>query len=114
MPHPLKLPRVLSTVVPLVRAGNAIINEFVTFSLRRTIGTLQLLRCATRRLPGFTSIIGALNDLSKPGAGLRCIQTVRINWRTFDVIKLPPGKVRSINFPILALCVGGKDERSFT
>lgn len=77
VPDTLELPWVLRTVVELVRGerfagfGRRIVAKLVAFSDGRAVGVL-------RRLPGFESrlmprlaaVVGALNDLSEPAAGL--------------------------------------------
>ena len=60
MPDALELPGMRRAVVPLVRAGNAVVCELVA-----------------DRLPGLAAVVGALDDLSEPAAGLRRIQPVR-------------------------------------
>src|SRR6266576_1398380 len=97
MPDPLEFPRMLRPVVPLVSAGNAVIIEFVTGGF-----------------PGFSAVIRALDDLAKPAAGLRRIQTIRFNRRAFDVINLPTRKVRSVNFPPVALPISSQNECTFS
>src|SRR3954471_2080127 len=113
MPDPFELPRMLSAVVPHVGSRNAVVDEFVALACRHSVRSFQFIRCAPGRLPGFSSVIGSLNHLAKPPAGLRRINTVRIQRRTFQMIKLPARKVRPINFPILALAIGSEDECAF-
>src|SRR5207249_12227352 len=110
MPDPLELPRMLGAVVPLVRARDAVVNEFVTFTHRHTLRTCC--RPATRRVPGFAAVVGTLNDLSEPRAGLRLVQPVLINRRTFHVINLPARKMRAVNLPVFPLLVRCQDERA--
>ena len=38
---------------------------------------------------------------------------VRIDGRALHVIDLPAGEVRAVDVPLLALAVGGEDERAF-
>src|SRR6267143_1877230 len=95
MPDPLELPGMLRAVVPLVCAGDALIGEFIP-----------------DRFPRFAAVFGALNHLTEPTAGLRCINPVRIDGRTFEVIDFPTRKVRAINLPFFALAVRGQDERA--
>src|SRR2546422_11251563 len=110
MPDPLELPWMLCAVIPLMRTWDAIVNEFVTFTHRHTLRSCC--QPATRRVPSFAAVIGALNDLSKPGAGLRRVQSVLINRRTFHVINLPARKMRAVNFPVFPLLVRCQDERA--
>src|ERR1700730_19074259 len=96
MPDTLELPRMLRAIVPLVSAGNTIIIEFVA-----------------DRLPGFSAVIRALHHLAKPAAGLRGVQTVRVNGRAFNVINLQTRKVRSVDFPSVPLPISGQNECTF-
>src|SRR5204863_6143198 len=59
MPDSFELPGMLGAIVPLVSAGDAIVDEFVP-----------------NRFPGFATIVGALHHLSEPTTGLRCIKPV--------------------------------------
>ena len=68
----------LRAVIPLVRAGDTIVGELVA-----------------HRLPGPAAIVGSLDLLPEPAAGLRGINPVRLCGRTLYVINLPPGKVRA-------------------
>src|SRR4051812_17813489 len=103
MPDTFKFPRMLCAVVPHVRARNTVVNEFVTLAFRHSVGSF--FHSTTRRLPGFAAVIGTLNDLAEPCARLRSEDAVRINRRTLHVINFPTGKVRTVNFPVLALAV---------
>src|SRR5258708_3343069 len=64
-------------------------------------------------MPGLAAVVGALNDLSEPTAGLRSVNAIRICERAFKVIHLPASEVRAADFPVLALAVGGKNECAF-
>ena len=57
-------------------------------------------------MPGFAAVVGALNDLAEPSAGLRGVDAIGISGRAFEMIHLPPGKVRAGDVPFLALAVG--------
>src|SRR4051812_28033755 len=100
MPHPLEFPRMLRAVVPLMGTWDAVVHELVAFGFGKAVWPLQLLSTAAWAVPGLTSIIGTLNDLTEPGTGLRYIDPVRISRRTFEVINFPSGKMRSIDLPI--------------
>ena len=56
-------------------------------------------------MPGFAAVVGALNDLAEPAAGLRGVDAIGIGGRSFEVIHLPAGKVRAADFPVFALAV---------
>src|SRR5258708_11712768 len=108
MPHPLELPGMLRTVVELMRgkrlAGSvrSVVDKLVARGLRGAGGS----RLSGRRsglMPGFAAIIGALNDLPKPAAGLRCIQTIRIGGRSPEMVNFPTREVRAAYAPLFAL-----------
>jgi hypothetical protein len=96
MPHPLELPGVLRAIVPLVRAGNAIVCELVP-----------------HRIPRPAAIIGALDHLSEPAARLRGIEPVRVDARALDVIDLPAREMGLADLPLLAPLVRCEDECTF-
>ena len=72
MPDAVELPRMRRAVVPLVRAGHALVHELVA-----------------DRLPGLAAIVGALDDLPKPAAGLRGVEAVGFDGRAFQMVNLP-------------------------
>ena len=75
VPDALELPRVRRAVVPLVRAGIAVVGELVA-----------------DRLPGLAAVVGALDQLPEPAARLRRIDPVRVGRRTLEVVDLPAGE----------------------
>src|SRR3990170_7776459 len=96
MPDALELPRVRRAVVPLVRgqglAGfrRSVVNELVALGLEHAF------RCGgrfaggcSRLVPRLAAVIRALNDLAKPAAALRRINTIRIDGGSLKVIHLP-------------------------
>ena len=95
MPDPRELPRVRRAVVPLVRAGVAVVAELV----------------ADRR-PGPPPVVGPLDQLAEPPAGLGRVQPVRVGGRPRDVVDLPAGEMRAADVPGRAPGVGGEDERA--
>ena len=95
MPDALELPGVRRAVVPLVRAGDAVVDELVA-----------------HRLPRLAAVVGALDHLPEPAAGLRRIQPVRVGGRALEVVDLPAGKVGAADVPPLALAVRRQDERA--
>ena len=119
MPNAFELPRVLCAVVPLVRGqrlagwGRSVVHELVAFTFRHAIRRSRRLSGGGSRLvPGFSAVVGALNDLAEPAAGLRDVDPVRIDRRTFDVVNLPAGEVRAADLPAFAAAVGGEDKRA--
>src|SRR6185503_13150084 len=119
MPDTLKLPRVLRAVIPLVRgegfaaSRGSVIDELVAFAHWRPVGTCRGLAwlCAGL-LPCLTPIVGALDDLPEPTTGLRGVQSVWIDGRTFHMVDLPTSKVRSVDIPPFPFAVRRQDERA--
>ena len=95
MPDPLELPRVRRAVVPLVRAGDAVVDELVA-----------------HRLPGLAAVVGTLDHLPEPAARLRRIQPVRVHRRTLQMVNLPAREVRAADIPLIALAVRCQHERA--
>ena len=95
MPDPGELPRVRRPVVPLVRTWSAVVGEPVAHGL-----------------PGRPAVVGSLDDLARPAAGLRGVQPVRVGRGPFQVIDLPAGEVRPADLPPVPRAVRGQDERA--
>src|ERR1700730_14430020 len=95
MPDALELPGVRLAVVPHVRAGDAVVHELVAHGI-----------------PRLATVVGALDHLPEPAAGLRRIQPVRVNGRALQMVDLPTPKVRAADLPPLALAVRCQDERA--
>src|SRR4030095_13532631 len=114
MPNTLELPGMLSSVIPLMCARNTVVNEFVALAFLHAIGTFQVLRAAPGRVPLFSAVIGTLDDLAEPSTGLRCINPVWIDRRTFYVINFPACKMRAAHFPSFARAICCQDERPFS
>src|SRR5690348_2444231 len=118
MPDSFKFPGMLSAVIPLVCGerlagfGRGVINELVAdFWWHAAITRGR--HASSWSFPGLAAVIRALNNLSKPTARLRRINTVRIGRRSLQVIHLPPGKVGPAYIPIFALSVRRQNERAF-
>src|SRR5215813_8862484 len=118
MPHPLELPGMLCAVVPLMcgeRRGGAVVREFVALTFGPTAGIgRRLTRRRPGLVPGFAAVVGALDHLAEPAAGLRGVDAVGIFRRALEVIDLPPSEVRARNLPVLAFAVSSKDECAFS
>src|SRR4029077_10618005 len=109
----------LGAVVPLVRgkrlAGfrGSIVRKLVALAL----GLLGRLGGApgrrARLMPCLAAVIGTLDDLAKPAAGLRRIDPIGICRRALHVVHLPAGKVRAADVPFVALAICGQDECAF-
>src|SRR5215469_14350769 len=95
VPDPGELPRVRRAVVPLVRAGLALIAEVVA-----------------DRLPGHPAVVGPLDQLAEPAGGLRRVQPVLVGGRSLEVVDLPAGEVRPADLPLLAFPVRTEHERA--
>src|SRR5271166_6055360 len=79
-----------------MRAGIAVIDEFVT-----------------HRLPRETAVIGPLDQLPGPAARLRSVQPVRIHRRTLHMVDFPTSEMRPGNLPLIALSIRTQEERAF-
>src|SRR5215210_1250006 len=95
MPDAGELPGVLRAVVPLVRAGDSVVDELVP-----------------DRIPRPAAVVGTLHRLPEPPAGLRGIEPVRINRRTLQVVHLPAREVGTTDVPPLALLIRCQYERT--
>ncbi len=95
MPDSLELEGPRASVIPLMRAGFALVGEL----------TLH-------RLPRLSAVVGALDHLPKPARILRRVQPVRVRRGPLDVVDLPAGEVRAADVPLLALRVRRHDERA--
>ena len=108
MPDALELPGMLCAVVPLMggegRAGR-VVDEFVALALGHPAGSRGFARRRSRLMPGFAAVVGTLNDLAEPSAGLGGVNAIGIGGGSLEVIQLPSGKQRSIDFPLVALAV---------
>ena len=96
MPDPLEFPGVRRAIVPLVRAGCAVVGELVAYGL-----------------PGLAAVIAPLHRLPEPAAGLRGIDAVGLGGRALEMIHLPAAKQRAFDLPVLPPAVGRKDKRAF-
>src|SRR6185503_9459306 len=108
VPDAFELPWVLRAVIPLVRSNLALVSELVALPLWHAIGTWR--RAAARNLPGLSTVVRALNDLSEPAACLRRVDAVRFGRRTLEVIHLPAREVRPVHLPVLTLAIGRQHE----
>src|SRR5262249_44558615 len=92
-----ELPGVRRTVVPQVRAGIPVVRELVA-----------------HRCPRLAAVVGALDQLSEPAAGLRGIQPVRVHGRALHMVNLPAAKMGAADVPAFALAVRGENECPLT
>ena len=95
MPDARELPRARRAVVPQVSAGDAVVDELVP-----------------HRLPRLATVVGALDQLPEPAAGLRRIQPIRVSGRSLQVVDLPAPEVGATDVPPFARCVRRQDERA--
>src|SRR5207245_5270666 len=96
MPDALELPGVLRAVIPLVGGersssifGRTVVDEFIALAFRRAL--LRGFLFSGRRAglyPGLAAVIGTLNDLPEPAAGLRRVDPVGIRRRSLHVVNL--------------------------
>src|SRR5262245_47701177 len=95
MPNPFEFPGMLRAVVPLVgrerfsAARRNVVDEFVALALGHASRPRFLAFWRSRLKPGFAAVIGPLNDLAKPAAGLGGVDAIRIHTRSLDVVDLP-------------------------
>src|SRR5262249_57538776 len=89
------LPGMRCPVVTLVGAGLSGVVELVA-----------------HRLPGRSAVVGTLDNLPEPAAGLGREHPGRIGGRSLDVIDLPAGGKRPADIPPIALAVRVQHERS--
>ena len=83
-----------------------VVNELVALAHRHSFGRGgRRARGRSGLEPRLAAIVGALNDLAKPAAGLRCVNAVRIHSRTFYMVDLPPGKMRTTNVPFFPFSI---------
>src|SRR5437588_2643256 len=115
MPNPLELPRMLCAVVPLMRGERlaacirCVVDEFVAFGFRHSALRRRLSGRRSGLVPRLAAIIRTLNDLTKPPARLRCINAIRVNRRSFQVVHFPARKVWSAYVPLVPLAIGGQN-----
>src|SRR4051812_30831294 len=119
VPNALEFPWMLRAVVPLMRrdwlAGlrRDVIHEFIALTFGPALRCLELVGAAARREPGFAAVVGPLDHLAEPTAGLRGVQPIRVSRRPLHVVNLPPAKERLADLPFLAFAVARKDKRTF-
>ena len=93
MPHALEFPRMLRAIVKLVRGqrfsgfGGRVIDELIAGGLRGT-RRRRLSGRGSGLMPGFAAVVGALNELAEPSAGLRGVDAIWFYGRAFQVITI--------------------------
>src|SRR5437016_13454750 len=119
MPDALALPRMLRAVVPHVRRERlssffrrSVVDEFVAFAFRWALRGRLFAGGRAGLYPGLAAVIGALDDLPEPSAGLRRVNSVRIRRRSLQVINLPASEVRTADLPAFAFSIGRQHKRS--
>ncbi len=95
VPDALELPGAGRAVVPLVGAGDAVVDELVP-----------------HRLPRLAAVVGALDLLPEPAARLRRVEPIRVGGRSLEVVHLPAREVGTADVPPLALSIRSQDERA--
>ena len=111
MPDALELPGVRLAIIKLVRGhgrasfGRCVIDELVALALGHAAGAGLFTGRRSRLMPGLAAIVRALDHLAEPSAGLRSVNAVRVDGRTFQVIQLPASEMRTADVPFLALSV---------
>src|SRR6516164_930103 len=99
MPHALELPRMLRAIVELMRRerlaslGRHVVRELVALALRHPPGGFGFALWRSGLEPSFAAIVGALDDLAEPSAGLRGVDAVRIGGRPLEMVEFPSCKM---------------------
>ncbi len=93
VPHALERPRLRRAVVEQVRAGIAVVGEFIADGLPRP-----------------AAVVRTLHELPEPTARLRGVDAVGHHRRALQVVHLEAREVGALHRPVLALAVGGEDE----
>jgi len=88
MPHPLKFPRVLGSVIPLMGANFAFVFKFVADGLL-----------------GLAAVIRALNELAEPTGRLRSINAIGVDGRAFGVTHFPTWEMWDAYVPFFTLFI---------
>src|SRR5215216_4890462 len=101
MPDSFKFPRTLGAIVVLVGGQRLpgfrrrVIDKLVALSRRSTVRHRgRFTRRGPRLLPGLATVIGTLNHLPEPSAGLGRIESVRLNGRAFEMVRFPACEMR--------------------
>src|SRR6266511_2419881 len=112
MPDSFELPWMCSAVIPLMRRerfaalSRSVVNKLITLTFWHPIRRGSRFAGGRSRLePSLAAVVRALNDLSKPAAGLRRVNAVGIRGRTINVIDLPSGEVRATNVPLFTFSI---------
>ena len=111
VPYAFELPRARRSVVPAVFTDLTLVHEAVALAGRGLSGCRHLL--AAGRRPGLPAVVRPLQNLTEPTAGLRCVDPVGIDGRSFHVIDLPAAEMRAVDRPVLTLAVRAENESTF-
>src|SRR5689334_3504124 len=84
-----------AAVIPGVRTRHAVVGELVADG--------------RPRLP---AVVGARQHLAEPAVALRHVDAIRIRGRSLHMVDLPAREMRTGDLPLLALAVGGENERA--
>src|SRR5205809_3095869 len=88
----------------LARFSRIIVDKLITLADGHTLGCRRRLASRGTRLePRLAAIICALNNLAEPTTCLRGVKTDRSRRRSFDVVDLPTGKMRTTYVPLFTL-----------
>src|SRR6202030_1327692 len=89
MPDALELPGMLVAVVKLVSCQRlsafrrGVVHELVAFAFGRAAGAGGFTWGRSGLMPGLAAVVGPLNHLAEPAAGLGGVDAIRVGWRTF-------------------------------
>jgi len=112
MPDSFELPRMRLAVIPLMSSerfaglSRSVVKKLVALAFGNPFGRRSRLAGRRSRLdPRLAAVVGALNNLPEPTAGLRRVNAARVRDRTFNVIDFPSGKIRATNVPFFPLSI---------
>src|SRR6202043_2185314 len=89
----------------------SVVDEFIAVAFGHAAGTRRgFARRGAGLMPGFAAVIGALDDLPEPAAGLRGVEAIGIGGRALEVVELPAREMRTTDVPFGALAVRGQYE----
>src|SRR6516164_3277048 len=93
------------------RGRRRVVDKLVALTFRHSARAgCRLSRRRSRLMPSLPAVVGALDDLSKPSAGLRGINAIRVSLRALQAIHFPSRKMWSAHVPLVAFAVRRKNE----
>src|SRR5437660_1602655 len=87
------------TQCPIPAFGGVVVTKLIALSHGKALSGFG--RRAGGCVPCLAAVVGALNDLAEPPAGLRNVDPIGIYRRALHVVDLPAGEVGSTDIPLL-------------